>query len=79
MAHDLYADARSTGLALRDAGHATWSSRLDDMLLAGATPTEILTGLRSVLDSLLETQLGFTPGPVRQARETRAAVDAALR
>ena len=79
MAHDLYGEARSLGVALWDAGHATWSARIDDVLRGGATPTEILMRLRWTLDSLVEAQPGLTPELWDQVRETRSALDAALR
>lgn len=75
---DLYAEARALQVGLEGAGLPGWSSEIDDAVVAGATGSEVLMGLRWVLDRLTsETGL---PAELRsQARELLDMVQAALR
>ncbi len=77
MARDYIGDARSLSEQLGRLGHRVWVSRIDDVIVGGATGTEILMGLRSVLGNLVESgECG--PALAAQAAELRRAIDAAL-
>lgn len=77
MARDYIGDARSLSGQLGQLGHGLWESRIDDVIVGGATGTEILMGLRFVLGNLVES--GECDGALTdQAAELRRAIDAAL-
>lgn len=77
MARDYIGDARSLSGQLGQLGYGRWVSRIDDVIVGGATGAEILMGLRFVLGNLVES--GECDGALTaQAAELRHAIDAAL-
>jgi hypothetical protein len=53
---DFYADARDLARRLTVAGFRAWATELEDTIAGGATSTEILMGLRSTLQRLVQQE-----------------------
>lgn len=77
MARDYYTDAEQLAQQLSEQGLADWSRQLRDVVAAGATPTEILMGVRWVLSELLASG-DASPGIQATAAELRDAINGAL-
>jgi hypothetical protein len=61
MVSDPYADATALAAMLKARHLPDWATKLEDVIAAGATSTEILMGIRWVLQELLAyTQLDAT-------------------
>lgn len=79
MPLDFYAETRALGNSLWDAGFASWAERLDSVMLGGATPTEILMGVRWTLGQLLDSAPVLPAALQQQVVALRRALDEALR
>lgn len=78
MARDLYGEARALGVALWDAGLSSWAERIDQIVLGGATASEILMGLRWTLSELLAKEPALDAELRDRATELHGALDRAL-
>ena len=79
MSRDYYGDARVLAVELADVGLGQWASKLEDVIEAGATSSEILMGLRWNLRQLLEAAPTSLKGDLRTStRELADAIDEAL-
>lgn len=79
MSRDFYGDARVLAVQLADVGLDDWACKLEDMIEAGATSSEILMGLRWHLRQLMEAVPPGLTGQLRtSALELAGAIDEAL-
>jgi hypothetical protein len=78
VGRDYYADARALGAALRDHGLPEWAQRIDAVIEAGATGTEILMGLRWTLGQLMETERALPDDLALWASRVHRQIDRAL-
>jgi hypothetical protein len=74
---DLYADGRHVAKRLSDSGHLELARRIADEIDGGSTSSEILFGLRSVLDQALGV-LRPDDDARPAASELRKAIDRTL-
>jgi hypothetical protein len=79
MSRDVYGEARALGVAVWDAGHPSWSQRIDDDIAGGAVATEILMALHHTLGGLLELEPTLQPELRDRAAELRTAIARTLR
>ena len=76
---DLYAQARELAQRLTAAGFRPWATELEVTIAGGTTSTEILMGLRSTLQRLVQQEAPRLDEPLcRMARELADAISAAL-
>jgi hypothetical protein len=78
MTRDAYAEARDLGTALQRSGVEGWAEKLDGQVAAGSTATEILMGLRWVLEQLDAVE-DLEPALRRRARMLRTGITDLLR
>ena len=78
MAHDYDADARALADELRRTGYPTWADQLTDVIVGGATGSEIMMRLRWTLDQLTASEPALPAALLRRARRLRDAMDRAL-
>jgi hypothetical protein len=74
---DPYADAAALSAMLRARHMADWATQIDDVIAAGATATEILMGIRWVVQKLL-ADAHLDAALDKQARELVASIDLLL-
>lgn len=78
MAHDCDADARALADELRRAGYPNWADQLTDVIVGGATGTEIMMGPRWTLDQLTGSEPALPAALLTRVRRLRDAIDRAL-
>ena len=78
MPRDYYTEARALAAKLIEAGYDTWAEQLINAIRAGATSSEILGGLRGVLDQLLATEAGLPEDLATVAHGINVGMDRVL-
>jgi hypothetical protein len=78
VAYDYDADARALADELRRTGYPNWADQLTDVIVGGATGTEIMMGLRWTLDQLTGSEPAPPAALLRRVRRLRDAIDRAL-
>lgn len=78
MARDYYADAHEIAERLAEAGEYAWSDRIEQVIAAGFTATEILMGIQVQLGLLLDSDATLSAGTRELIIDLRRSIQQAV-